>query len=391
MNIWTHLIGTILFVFLIYLTYAIPVDNIFTLRPDVTKATAISECKSWNLTDIVGDETVNATCVETRSRDENNVQQFSNLFYYLSSTSHAPYVAKVENESSSIFTWFGNTLNQTLTTDTVKSMISSLQTLYTNLMSSIQAGNFFDNIYLSKSVEVAEVLEDDLHEMNHKVIGHVPRWPIIVFICCAIWCLGGSTIYHHYYCCGFLISNILQTLDYCGICILISGSYVPVIYYSFYCYPTPLRVHLTIVIIINVINVCVMATPKFRQPEYRPVRAKSFTIVACYAVISLIHLIILDGFDNPIFSVMFWYVVGMGSTYILGAYLYGSRFPEKYWPGYFDYVVSESGWIESSSLLINCSMSVLSLLRFSTSWDVTSSLSTGLTHLAVVRLFVQQK
>ena len=33
------------------------------------------------------------------------------------------------------------------------------------------------------------------------------------------------------------------------------------------------------------------------------------------------------------------FIVGMGGSYILGAILYGSRFPEKYWPGAFDYVV----------------------------------------------------
>ena len=65
----------------------------------------------------------------------------------------------------------------------------------------------------------------------------------------------------------------------------------------------------------------------------------AFTVVSCYAVISLIHLYTLDGWNNPIFSVMKWYIVGMGGTYILGAILYGSRFPEKYWPGAFDYVV----------------------------------------------------
>lgn len=87
-----------------------------------------------------------------------------------------------------------------------------------------------------------------------------------------------------------------------------------------------------------------------RQPKYRPIRARCFTIVACYAVFLLIHIYILDGFNNPIFTVMFWYIVGMGSTYILGAVFYGTRIPEKYFPGYFDYVVRSS-----------CSYSCLSL------------------------------
>ena len=58
MNIWTHIIGCLLFIFLIYLTYAIPVENIFTLRSDVAKANAVLQCSPKNLTDIVKEEYV---------------------------------------------------------------------------------------------------------------------------------------------------------------------------------------------------------------------------------------------------------------------------------------------------------------------------------------------
>ena len=55
----------------------------------------------------------------------------------------------------------------------------------------------------------------------------------------------------------------------------------------------------------------------------------SFTVVACYAVVIFSHLYMLEGFNNLIFTVIFWYLLGMGGTYILGAILYGTRFPEK--------------------------------------------------------------
>ena len=84
MNIWTHLLGTLLFIFLIYLTYAIPVENLFTLRSDVAKANAIAQCSSKNLTDIVAESyVVNATCVEVASRDESIAEEFSALFYLI--------------------------------------------------------------------------------------------------------------------------------------------------------------------------------------------------------------------------------------------------------------------------------------------------------------------
>lgn len=80
--------------------------------------------------------------------------------------------------------------------------------------------------------------------------------------------------------------------------------------------------------------------PTSRSPRYRTVRSICFVAVSCYAVVALIQLYILDKLDNPLFKHMFWYIVGMGGSYIFGAFLYGSRIPEKYYPGHFDYVVS---------------------------------------------------
>ena len=283
MNVWTHFLGALLFIFLIYLTYAIPIENMDTMRQEVAKANALVQCNpSSDFTSTLFDEAQSkAACIERLSHHINAVEDFSSLYNYIASR-------------KSVNVW---------------------KTMATYLMN------------------IVTMTKGETHQEQ------VAHWPIMVFIACAIWCMSASYIFHQYYCLSFTANNVLQTLDYCGICILISGSYVPVIYYSFYCYPTYMKMHLIIVIILNVLNVCVMATPKFRSPAYRSVRARSFTIVACYAVIAIVHLLILDGLKNPMFTVLFWYMIGMGGTYILGAVLYGTRFPEKFWPGHFDYVV----------------------------------------------------
>lgn len=202
---------------------------------------------------------------------------------------------------------------------------------------------FGDALTVNTTSSIMRIIKDEVDSTIHASNTPVPRWPILVFLMCAYRCLRGSAVYHGFYCVSFLVENIVQTLDYCGVTILVTGSYIPIIYYSFYCYPTYMKLHLIIVVILNVANVCVMATPKFRSPAYRSIRARSFTLVACYAVVAIVHLLILDGLSNPMFTVLFWYMVGMGGTYILGAVLYGTRFPEKYWPGHFDYVV-RVGW-----------------------------------------------
>ena len=283
MNVWTHFLGALLFIFLIYLTYAIPIENMDTMRQEVARVNAVVQCSpSPDFSSTLFDEAQSkAACIERLSHNVNAAEDFSSLYNYIASR-------KGTNVWKTMATYFVNFITMT---------------------------------------------KDETHQEQ------VAHWPLMVFIACAIWCMSASFIFHQYYCLSFTANNVLQTLDYCGICILISGSYVPVIYYSFYCYPTYRKMHLIIVVVLNVLNVCVMATPKFRSPAYRSVRARSFTIVACYAVIAIIHLLILDGLKNPLFTVLFWYMIGMGGTYILGAVLYGTRFPEKFWPGHFDYVV----------------------------------------------------
>ena len=273
MNIWTHVIGASLFIFLIYLTYAIPVENIFTLRQDMNDLTVQYQCNSRNYSDLISDELLsNGTCTESYSRDLVLADEFSTLYYYLSSTNKT-YSLELSDDFFSFFSWFSSNTSS-ITHEVVDGIFQSMHSIYHWLTTSSNAiavrdeeaihMNSTNEGFFSKVREIVEQLFNDLTEFDHKVVGHVPRWPIIVFTCCAIWCLAGSAIYHHFYCCNYLLSNILQTLDYCGISILISGSYVPVIYYAFYCYPGALKFHLITIVLLNVINVSVMATPTFR-------------------------------------------------------------------------------------------------------------------------------
>ena len=119
-----------------------------------------------------------------------------------------------------------------------------------------------DQVMVNASIK--DIINSELDIIHNNQLESIPRWPIIVFLFSAIICLGNSTLFHMFLCVSHIVKNILQTIDYCGIAILISGSYVPVIYYTFYCYPAYLKLHLITVIVLNIINVCIMATPTFR-------------------------------------------------------------------------------------------------------------------------------
>ena len=198
---------------------------------------------------------------------------------------------------------------------------------------------FGDALTANTTSSIIRIIKDEVDSTIHASNTPVPRWPILVFLMCAYRCLRGSAVYHGFYCVSFLVENIVQTLDYCGVTILVTGSYIPIIYYSFYCYPTYQKMHLAIIIVLNILNLSVMATPKYRAPETRPVRAIAYIVVASYVVIAMTHLYFLEGFSNPFYKHCFWYLIAMAVTYLLGATFYVSRIPERFWPGAFDYVV----------------------------------------------------
>lgn len=62
-------------------------------------------------------------------------------------------------------------------------------------------------------------------------------------------------------------------LDYSGIALLIMGSFVPWLYYSFYCSPQPRLIYLTIVCVLGIAAIIVAQWDRFSTPRHRPTRA----------------------------------------------------------------------------------------------------------------------
>lgn len=70
-----------------------------------------------------------------------------------------------------------------------------------------------------------------------------------------------------------MISLSCFRLDYSGIAFLIMGSFVPWLYYSFYCSPQPCVVYLIVVCILGLAAITVSQCDFFATPQYRGVRA----------------------------------------------------------------------------------------------------------------------
>lgn len=64
-----------------------------------------------------------------------------------------------------------------------------------------------------------------------------------------------------------------RRLDYSGIALLIMGSFVPWLYYSFYCSPQPRLIYLSIVCVLGISAIIVAQWDRFATPKHRQTRA----------------------------------------------------------------------------------------------------------------------
>lgn len=70
-------------------------------------------------------------------------------------------------------------------------------------------------------------------------------------------------------------------LDYSGIALLIMGSFVPWLYYSFYCNPQPCFIYLIVICVLGIAAIIVSQWDMFATPEYRGVRAGKVLLLDC--------------------------------------------------------------------------------------------------------------
>lgn len=167
-------------------------------------------------------------------------------------------------------------------------------------------------------------------EMQEKIV-------FMSFFAGAIVCMGLSFTYHTV-CChqNKFIGKLFAKLDYCGIAFLTVGSFVPWLYYSFYCSYTPKVVYLAIVILLGILAVVVSLWDKFGTPRYRPFRAGVFIFFGLSGIAPATHYSIVNGWQKSVNEAALGWLVLMGALYITGAMLYAFRIPERFFPGKVD-------------------------------------------------------
>lgn len=160
----------------------------------------------------------------------------------------------------------------------------------------------------------------------------------VLFLVSAAVCLGCSATYHTVACHSHAVARSYNRLDYIGIVVLITGSFVPVLRYAFFCEPYVHAFYAVLIFSLAAVAMNFVVRPVYATPAYRPVRAGVFVLLGISGVLPVVHAVALYGMHFVMQSLGFSYLALSGALYIVGAGIYVARIPERLAPGKFDYI-----------------------------------------------------
>ncbi|XP_022106190.1 adiponectin receptor protein 1-like isoform X2 [Acanthaster planci] len=163
------------------------------------------------------------------------------------------------------------------------------------------------------------------------------KWEKIVvymaFFTGAVLCLFFSWVFHTVYCHSSKTSLLFSKLDYSGISLLIVGSFIPWLYFGFYCQSTLRYVYISLIVILGLVCMIVALRDQFSTRKFRALRAGLFLGLGLSAIIPACHFLAISGFVEAFQNCAFGWILLMAGLYITGAIFYAVRIPERFFPG----------------------------------------------------------
>ncbi|CAO3651703.1 unnamed protein product [Mucor fragilis] len=189
------------------------------------------------------------------------------------------------------------------------------------------------------------------------------RTVFMTFCIAALKCLFCSSIYHTFICHSHRqVKSFTATLDYMGISFLITASVLVTEYYGYYCRPMMKSRYMVFTTIVGSVGVLAPFLPKWDTKALRPLRIAVFVSMAVSSAVPVFHLVYLNGFKST------WHFFELAAVsvamYILGVIVYANRFPEKFFPGRFDFAGLTSHAIWHVFVCLGIFFHYLASLRF---------------------------
>ena len=330
-NVWSHLVGAIFFFFLIWYT-TIFITNLQTQVSNIRSDASLVANKAREFkeesSDIMKNVYTSMKEIEYNFKNFYNAEKEEETTVYIRAFNEINYI-------------YGELKNYSL--PVMVSAYKKIKEYYTYFMDAVTSvkEEIIDLIKLDTSLtqEYETHLDTNYHlNLEERKKKELARWPLYIIIFSAIFCLSFSAIFHLFGVINEKYFNILNRFDYGGISLLISGSCFPRYYYFFY-YSTLFKyLYLILISVFGVGTFLYSLTDDFNKPKRRALRGTLFLIFGLCSGVPIMHMAFfgdyIEGYGNDII-LLNWYLGGI--SYIIGALFYILRFPEKKFPGKFDY------------------------------------------------------
>jgi adiponectin receptor len=157
-----------------------------------------------------------------------------------------------------------------------------------------------------------------------------------VFFFAACQCLVCSTIWHTMNAVADVdLISMFACVDYTGISLLIAASIMTTEYTAFYCEPVSRWIYMTATALLGIGGVILPWHPKFNGADMAWARVAFYVGLGATGGLPILQLSFSHGaafvwhFYSPILKSIL--------VYLIGAIVYGSKVPERWCPGMFDY------------------------------------------------------
>ena len=315
-NIWSHLLGALFFIALIF--YSIFFITNYKAQLKIIKTDLSRTIKN-----------LNTLSNEEKYSIQPLIDSVNELKFNFSNNSPQKIYTNSFNELNLIYKELKSKSSEEI--NSIKNYITQFTSNISSLMDKLIDLIKLDSKYINKEENIQAII-------NNKEKKYLPRWPIFIMITSAILCLSFSTIFHALGNISQKYYTILSRFDYGGISLLITGSCFPPYYFFFYYSNIIKYFYLIFISIYGISTFFYSLTNDFNSPKRRTLRGILFIIFGLCAGIPVIHMAFFGNYINGYVKgvkLLFWYIGG--ASYVTGALLYIMRFPEKYFPGKFDY------------------------------------------------------
>ncbi|CAJ2500988.1 Uu.00g038410.m01.CDS01 [Anthostomella pinea] len=159
-----------------------------------------------------------------------------------------------------------------------------------------------------------------------------------VFFFAACKCLVCSTIWHTMNCVADqTLMERFACIDYTGISLLIAASIMTTEYTAFYCEPVSRWIYITATAVLGIGGTILPWHPKFNGQDMAWLRVAFFVGLGATGFLPVFQILLTRG---PAWAFEFYTgsnLVKSLSVYVIGAFIYASKIPERWCPGVFDY------------------------------------------------------